>query len=523
MKRIFITEAASNMKPKGFMAVGFVLAAFVVLSASLLTYVILTNKHKASQSHTSIGTACTQEAKQCPDGSYVGRTGPHCEFAACPTTSVDTSTWKNYSNEELGLRFEYPIEWGEVKVKSSYVPLTRIEKEITFSKQPNVDFALSSVITPSHASLEYSARYLEDTWKLEPNFDSGGQYTDEMTYGIEGIKKLCTQTLEGHLPYQVKYGECDTSSFSYPYIVVGSKKIQGAKNPNFAWVNDGAPPPLGSLSFVDYVFIPLESSFYPILNLRVRSNTEISSENFCTNSGQPGQKDYGCMADVDKNIIKQAWLKEFSEGQFAQDLHQFIASLNVTTPSQSETYNTYLFAKTTFHSSHFPISFTYPAVFGSPKENQVKEGGYLIELPGFTVNITSRQDAILRADYENKVQSSAPDPCVDCYFPSVSYKDKWGAQNKAIMTKEVGQKCDDITNIDLGDCMVSSINGRKVLVGYSGGNIYSSGTKDFVFYLNGYNYTASLGFFEGKFDFKDDPGLEVLNNIVQSINFSLSK
>lgn len=27
---------------------------------------------------------CTQEAKLCPDGSYVGRTGPNCEFAACP-------------------------------------------------------------------------------------------------------------------------------------------------------------------------------------------------------------------------------------------------------------------------------------------------------------------------------------------------------------------------------------------------------------------------------------------------------
>ena len=27
---------------------------------------------------------CTQEAKICPDGSAVGRTGPHCEFAPCP-------------------------------------------------------------------------------------------------------------------------------------------------------------------------------------------------------------------------------------------------------------------------------------------------------------------------------------------------------------------------------------------------------------------------------------------------------
>lgn len=30
--------------------------------------------------------ACTMEAKLCPDGSAVGRTGPHCEFAECPDT-----------------------------------------------------------------------------------------------------------------------------------------------------------------------------------------------------------------------------------------------------------------------------------------------------------------------------------------------------------------------------------------------------------------------------------------------------
>lgn len=29
--------------------------------------------------------ACTMEAKICPDGSAVGRSGPKCEFEACPT------------------------------------------------------------------------------------------------------------------------------------------------------------------------------------------------------------------------------------------------------------------------------------------------------------------------------------------------------------------------------------------------------------------------------------------------------
>lgn len=35
------------------------------------------------------GTACTEEAKVCPDGSAVGREGPDCEFAACPGDAED--------------------------------------------------------------------------------------------------------------------------------------------------------------------------------------------------------------------------------------------------------------------------------------------------------------------------------------------------------------------------------------------------------------------------------------------------
>lgn len=34
---------------------------------------------------SSLPVACTMEAKICPDGSAVGRSGPNCEFAPCPT------------------------------------------------------------------------------------------------------------------------------------------------------------------------------------------------------------------------------------------------------------------------------------------------------------------------------------------------------------------------------------------------------------------------------------------------------
>ncbi len=37
------------------------------------------------------GVFCTADAMQCPDGSYVGRTGPNCQFV-CPTANATSSS-----------------------------------------------------------------------------------------------------------------------------------------------------------------------------------------------------------------------------------------------------------------------------------------------------------------------------------------------------------------------------------------------------------------------------------------------
>lgn len=42
-------------------------------------------------------TMCTMDAMQCPDGSYVGRTGPNCEFV-CPLSATTTPVL-DYSDE----------------------------------------------------------------------------------------------------------------------------------------------------------------------------------------------------------------------------------------------------------------------------------------------------------------------------------------------------------------------------------------------------------------------------------------
>jgi len=56
--------------------------------------------------------ACTEEAKICPDGSAVGRTGPNCEFAPCPNQAVadETAGWKTYNDPEYQFQIRYPPE-----------------------------------------------------------------------------------------------------------------------------------------------------------------------------------------------------------------------------------------------------------------------------------------------------------------------------------------------------------------------------------------------------------------------------
>lgn len=50
---------------------------------------------------------CTMEAKLCPDGSYVGRSGPACMFAQCPA-ATSTSGWKTFTDSAQGFTFQYP-------------------------------------------------------------------------------------------------------------------------------------------------------------------------------------------------------------------------------------------------------------------------------------------------------------------------------------------------------------------------------------------------------------------------------
>ncbi|HQK63761.1 MAG TPA: hypothetical protein PLF16_01270 [Candidatus Staskawiczbacteria bacterium] len=63
-----------------------------------------------------IGTdvVCAMDTMQCPDGSFVSRIPPSCEFAACLGL---TENWKDYKNEEYGFSLTFPETWNGYSVE----------------------------------------------------------------------------------------------------------------------------------------------------------------------------------------------------------------------------------------------------------------------------------------------------------------------------------------------------------------------------------------------------------------------
>ncbi|MFA6095490.1 MAG: hypothetical protein WC767_01475 [Candidatus Paceibacterota bacterium] len=60
----------------------------IILVAIVGAYFYFTRDSGPEEGIVASQVACTTEARICPDGSSVGRTGPDCTFAACPEPVV---------------------------------------------------------------------------------------------------------------------------------------------------------------------------------------------------------------------------------------------------------------------------------------------------------------------------------------------------------------------------------------------------------------------------------------------------
>ena len=80
---------------------------------------------------------CPADVRACPDGSFVGRIPPKCEFIACPT-SDETANWKTYKDDVVGVEFKYPEKW--YVLRSSKFPF----RVFILGKQPSKTFEIDT-------------------------------------------------------------------------------------------------------------------------------------------------------------------------------------------------------------------------------------------------------------------------------------------------------------------------------------------------------------------------------------------
>lgn len=113
----------TNESQEKYRVLSLVLAALAVVAGIL--YLAGRNMTEPDRGVFQEPVSCTMEAKSCPDGSYVGRTGPDCEFSPCPTggnPAVDTGA-------DAGLTEEPTADLAE-QIRAC-LPLSNWEAKLT--------------------------------------------------------------------------------------------------------------------------------------------------------------------------------------------------------------------------------------------------------------------------------------------------------------------------------------------------------------------------------------------------------
>lgn len=118
--------------------------------------------------------ACTLEAKICPDGTSVSRTGPNCEFSPCPmvSPSVDLeeiANWKIFTNEVYKYFISAPEDFNL--------------KSCEECNPPEINFGLYN----SQGTVEIGAEYAHQ-WSLTANMSSAPIPVKNLEVIIQGKK-----------------------------------------------------------------------------------------------------------------------------------------------------------------------------------------------------------------------------------------------------------------------------------------------------------------------------------------------
>ncbi|MBP6924461.1 MAG: hypothetical protein KBB78_02745 [Candidatus Pacebacteria bacterium] len=99
-----------------YIIIGFALLFGVIASVvNRLTPIVEAPVQEISMATTTEEIACTLDAMQCPDGSYVGRSGPNCEFVCPKVTEIPTDLQAHIDSKADLIKVESPLPMSVVE------------------------------------------------------------------------------------------------------------------------------------------------------------------------------------------------------------------------------------------------------------------------------------------------------------------------------------------------------------------------------------------------------------------------
>lgn len=113
-------ENQTGERKKSYSIIGIILLLILLGGVAVGSYYFrddIANLLSLKKETAKVG--CVADTKECPDGSFVNRIQPNCEFAECSTVAdgknvidkVDISDWEAYRNKEHGFEMKYPTDW----------------------------------------------------------------------------------------------------------------------------------------------------------------------------------------------------------------------------------------------------------------------------------------------------------------------------------------------------------------------------------------------------------------------------
>lgn len=162
--------------------------------------------------------ACTMEAKLCPDGSAVGRTGPNCEFAPCPEPAAPAAAApapEAKTTKTVKLYYYDPAKDGDAtgNVMCSRAGLVPVEREVAADATPTdvVRMLIAGDLRPEDRAAGITTEYPLPGFTLVSGLLVDGTLT--LTFDDQGGRSVGGSCRVGILWFQI-----DATAKQFPEV-----------------------------------------------------------------------------------------------------------------------------------------------------------------------------------------------------------------------------------------------------------------------------------------------------------------